>query len=104
MSHVAGSLPQLVENLVKNWEVEASFKPVLSDWRTVDHANYSFAINGSEPQGAENMLKVKLSVLTLPINKLTTTRSEPTTPSSPPTNTTTPPTATSPPHTRPSSA
>jgi hypothetical protein len=58
MSHEAGSLPELVQNLVKNWEVEASFKPVLDDWRTVDHANYSFAINGSEPQGAENMLKV----------------------------------------------
>ncbi|KAF2689619.1 hypothetical protein K458DRAFT_291994 [Lentithecium fluviatile CBS 122367] len=57
MSHEANSLPQLVENLVKNWEVEASFKPTLSDWRTVDHANYSFAINGSEPQNAEHMLK-----------------------------------------------
>lgn len=58
MNHEAGSLPELVQNLVKNWEVEASFKPVLDEWRTVDHANYSFAINGSEPQGAENMLKV----------------------------------------------
>ncbi|EAT85033.2 hypothetical protein SNOG_07567 [Parastagonospora nodorum SN15] len=53
-SHEAGSLPELVQNLVKNWEVEASFKPNLDDWRTVDHENYSFAINGSEPQGAEN--------------------------------------------------
>jgi len=58
MSHEAGSLPELVQNLVKNWEVEASFKPTLSDWRTIDHENYSFAINGGEPQGAENMLKV----------------------------------------------
>ncbi|KAK4996224.1 hypothetical protein LTR66_004115 [Elasticomyces elasticus] len=58
MNHVAGSLPQLVENLVKNWEVEASFKPQLSDWRTIDHANYSFAINGGPPQTAEHMLKV----------------------------------------------
>ncbi|KAF2873002.1 hypothetical protein BDV95DRAFT_605581 [Massariosphaeria phaeospora] len=58
MSHEAGSLPELVQNLVKNWEVEASFKPNLSDWRTVDHENYSFAINGSEPQGAEHMLKL----------------------------------------------
>jgi hypothetical protein len=48
-----------VQNLVKNWEVEASFKPVLSDWRTIDHENYSFAINSSEPQGAENMLQVR---------------------------------------------
>ncbi|QIX01156.1 hypothetical protein AMS68_006673 [Peltaster fructicola] len=58
MNHEAGSLPQLVENLVKNWEVEASFKPRLEDWRTIDHANYTFAINGGPPQTAEHMLKV----------------------------------------------
>ncbi|EMC94675.1 hypothetical protein BAUCODRAFT_555502 [Baudoinia panamericana UAMH 10762] len=58
MNHAAGSLPQLVENLVKNWEVEASFKPRLQDWRTIDHANYSFAMNGGPGQGAEHMLKV----------------------------------------------
>lgn len=39
-NHIAASLPHLVENLVKNWEVEASFKPNLEDWRTIDHANY----------------------------------------------------------------
>lgn len=58
MNHAAGSLPQLVENLVKNWEVEASFKPRLEDWRTIDHDNYTFAINGGPPQSAEHMLKV----------------------------------------------
>jgi hypothetical protein len=58
MTHEAGSLPELVQNLVKNWEVEASFKPVLSDWRTIDHDAYSFAINSSAPEGAEAMLKV----------------------------------------------
>lgn len=58
MDHTAGSLPQLVENLVKNWEVEASFKTQLSDWRTIDHENYSFAINGGPPQTGEHMLKV----------------------------------------------
>ena len=57
MSHTAGSLPDLVQNLVKNWEVEASFKTKLEDWRTIDHANYSFAINGSDPQTAEHMLQ-----------------------------------------------
>lgn len=50
MNHAAGSLPQLVENLVKNWEVEASFKPRLSDWRTIDHENYSFAMGGGPAQ------------------------------------------------------
>lgn len=58
MAHQAASLPSLVENLVKNWEIEASFKPELSDWRTIDHANYSFAINGGPPQTAEYMLEV----------------------------------------------
>ena len=57
-NHEASSLPSLVENLVKNWEIEASFKPQLSDWRTVDRPNYSFAINGGPPQTAEHMLKV----------------------------------------------
>ncbi|KAF1943155.1 hypothetical protein EJ02DRAFT_149600 [Clathrospora elynae] len=58
MTHEAGSLPDLVQNLVKNWEVEASFKSNISDWRTIDQEKYSFAINGSEPEGAEAMLKV----------------------------------------------
>ncbi|GAB7348150.1 hypothetical protein MBLNU459_g6166t1 [Dothideomycetes sp. NU459] len=58
MNHAAGSLPQLVENLVKNWEVEASFKSQLSDWRTIDQENYSFAINGGPGQTGEHMLKV----------------------------------------------
>ncbi|KAL9109510.1 MAG: hypothetical protein Q9227_005845 [Pyrenula ochraceoflavens] len=58
MNHEAGSLPQLVENLVKNWEIEASFKKDLKDWRTVDHENYTFSINGGPPQSAEHMLKV----------------------------------------------
>ena len=46
MNHVAGSLEEMVENLVKNWEVEASFKTRLSDWRTIDHEKYSFAMGG----------------------------------------------------------
>lgn len=50
MNHEPGSLPEMVENLVKNWEVEASFKPRLSDWRTIDHENYSFAMGGGAPQ------------------------------------------------------
>ncbi|KAF2770337.1 hypothetical protein EJ03DRAFT_335542 [Teratosphaeria nubilosa] len=58
MNHEAGSLPQLVENLVKNWEVEASFKPRLEDWRTIDHEKYTFAINGGTPQTGQHMLKV----------------------------------------------
>ena len=45
MSHEAQSLPDLVEKLVKNWEIEASFKKDLKDWRTVDTSNYTFSGN-----------------------------------------------------------
>jgi len=58
MSHEAESLPSLVENLVKNWEVEASFKSDISDWRTIDHPNYTFSINGGPSQSAKHMLEV----------------------------------------------
>ncbi|KAK7956847.1 uncharacterized protein PG986_006069 [Apiospora aurea] len=57
-SHEPGSLPDLVQNLVKNWEIEASFKTNLRDWRTVDPDAYTFAVNGGPPQPAEHMLKV----------------------------------------------
>lgn len=57
-SHADGSLEQIVENLVKNWEIEASFKMDLKDWRTIEQGSYTFAINGGPPQPAEHMLKV----------------------------------------------
>ncbi|KAK6078837.1 pathogen-related protein [Seiridium cupressi] len=58
MSHEAQSLPDLVEKLVKNWEVEASFKTDLADWRTIDRSKYTFSVNGGPPQSGEHMLKV----------------------------------------------
>lgn len=58
MSHPEGSLEDMVQNLVKNWEIEASFKTRLSDWRTIDLKSYTFAINGGPPQDAEHMLRV----------------------------------------------
>lgn len=58
MNHEAGSLPDLVQNLVKNWGIGASFKTKLSDWRTINPDEYSFSINGREPQSGEDMLKV----------------------------------------------
>jgi hypothetical protein len=57
-NHEAGSLPFLVENLVKNWEIEASYKKDISEWRTIDHATYKFSVNGGPPQSAEHMLNV----------------------------------------------
>ncbi|KAK5088007.1 hypothetical protein LTS08_004931 [Lithohypha guttulata] len=57
-NHAPGSLESMVENLVKNWEIEASHKMKLSDWRTIDANNYTFSINGGPKQDGEHMLKV----------------------------------------------
>ncbi|KAH1493697.1 hypothetical protein KXX16_005766 [Aspergillus fumigatus] len=58
MTHEAGSLPDLVSSLVKNWEIEASFKTSLDDWRTIDHSKYTFSLNGGPPQTGDHMLWV----------------------------------------------
>lgn len=58
MSHEAGSLPSLVENLVKNWEIEASFKTSFNDWRTVDTSSYTFSLNGGPKNDGNHMLTV----------------------------------------------
>ncbi|KAL9009735.1 MAG: hypothetical protein Q9173_005265 [Seirophora scorigena] len=57
-THDATSLPSLVSNLIKNWEIEAYFKADLSNWRTIGPSKYTFAINGGRPQTAEYMLAV----------------------------------------------
>ncbi|VBB86324.1 Putative protein of unknown function [Podospora comata] len=58
-THPATSLPALVENLVKNWEIEASYKPLLPEWRTIaSPQSYTFRVNGSPPQTAAQMLSV----------------------------------------------
>lgn len=62
-NHAASSLESLVENLVKNWEIEASHKLDVSEWRTVDASSYTFAINGGTPQDAQHMLKVQVTHL-----------------------------------------
>lgn len=57
-NHEPKSLETMVENLVKNWEVEASHKLDVNEWRTVDPDNYTFSVNGGAPQDAKHMLKV----------------------------------------------
>ncbi|KAJ5618608.1 hypothetical protein N7528_006719 [Penicillium herquei] len=57
-THEHGSLQFLVENLVKNWEIEASFKTNLADWRTIDQDMYTFSLNGGEPRSGHHMLEV----------------------------------------------
>ncbi|KAL4863502.1 hypothetical protein BDV12DRAFT_177424, partial [Aspergillus spectabilis] len=58
MTHTAASLPSLVSNLVKNWEIEASYKTSLSEWRTIDQSTYTFSLNGGPEQSGEHMLNV----------------------------------------------
>ncbi|KAJ7069500.1 hypothetical protein C8F01DRAFT_1112964 [Mycena amicta] len=58
MTHEPGSLASVVENLVKNWEIEQSYKLDLADWRTIDPSKYEFSVNGGAPMSAEHMLAV----------------------------------------------
>lgn len=57
-NHEPKSLPWLVQNLVKNWEKEASYKTVAKQWRTIDSEKYVFHVNGGPGMSAEDMLRV----------------------------------------------
>jgi len=67
--HPPSSLPDLVENLVKNWEVEASHKSLLSTWRTISPSTYTFSLNGGAPQSGEHMLAVGTYNALIPPNQ-----------------------------------
>lgn len=54
----AGSLEDIVSNLVKNWEIEASFKTDYNDWRTIDRKNYTFSVNGGPNIPGEKMTQI----------------------------------------------
>eukprot|EP00171_Calliarthron_tuberculosum_P004685 IDg4685t1 len=45
-NHSAGTVESIVENLVKQWEMEASHLRY-KDWRTVSHDNYHISANGA---------------------------------------------------------
>lgn len=47
-NHEAGSLEELVENLVKTWECQASHFMDFDQWTTIDHSNYKVQVNGEE--------------------------------------------------------
>ncbi|KAJ3549198.1 hypothetical protein NMY22_g976 [Coprinellus aureogranulatus] len=53
-----GSLELLIQNLVKNWEKEASFKVDAKEWRTISQDKYEFRLNGGPASGAEDMLRL----------------------------------------------
>ena len=42
--HAPGALADMLSNLVKNWEKEASYKLDSRDWRTIDHRCYQCAL------------------------------------------------------------
>ena len=43
-----GSLEEVVENLVKTWECEASHKADMSQWTTIDAENYKVQVNNGD--------------------------------------------------------
>lgn len=47
-----------MSNLVKNWEIEASFKTDYKDWRTIDQSNYTFSLNGGRNIPGEEMTRI----------------------------------------------
>ena len=53
-----GSLEDLVSNLVKNWEKEASYKTRLEDWRTINTKTYKFSCNGGRKYTADEMMEI----------------------------------------------
>ena len=45
-NHAEGSLEDVVENLVKKWEMQASHFADFNQWTEVDHENYKLSVNG----------------------------------------------------------
>jgi hypothetical protein len=52
------SLELLIQNLVKNWEKEASYKVDPKEWRTISQKSYNFHLNGGPGMNAEDMLRL----------------------------------------------
>ncbi|KAF8956666.1 hypothetical protein BDZ97DRAFT_1593364, partial [Flammula alnicola] len=52
------SLECLIQNLVKNWEKEASYKVDSKEWRTISQETYAFHLNGGPAMSADNMLRM----------------------------------------------
>lgn len=57
-NHQAGSLPMIVENLVKQWEMEMTHKTNSKDWKTVETSEYCVHVNGGEAITGEEAAKV----------------------------------------------
>ncbi|CAF2876803.1 unnamed protein product, partial [Rotaria sp. Silwood2] len=57
-NHAPGSLEEIVENVVKNWEIEVSHKLDPQQWETVDVDNYRFSCNGQHKFTADDLVKL----------------------------------------------
>ncbi|CAF3583509.1 unnamed protein product [Rotaria sp. Silwood1] len=57
-NHTPGSLEEIVENVVKNWEIEVSHKLDPRQWETVDVDNYRFSCNGQCKYTADDLVKL----------------------------------------------
>ncbi|KAH9484832.1 Pathogen-related protein [Psilocybe cubensis] len=57
-SWAPSSLEFLVQNLVKNWEKEASYKTDPKEWRTISQEKYAFHLNGGPALDANDMLRL----------------------------------------------
>lgn len=53
-----GSLEQIVENLVKTWEMELSHKSRASDHKSIDATKFSISVNGGPALTAQEVLAV----------------------------------------------
>jgi len=56
-SHSPGTLESIVQNIVKNWEIEVSHKLDPEQWSTVDLGHYTFSCNGGQKYSGHEMLK-----------------------------------------------
>ncbi|KAE9393436.1 hypothetical protein BT96DRAFT_999474 [Gymnopus androsaceus JB14] len=58
VEHKPGTLSFYVNNLVKNWEIEASYKIDGREWRTIDPDLYKFKSNDGPWLSVDEMLKL----------------------------------------------
>eukprot|EP00930_Biecheleria_cincta_P081708 TRINITY_DN709_c0_g1_i1.p1 TRINITY_DN709_c0_g1~~TRINITY_DN709_c0_g1_i1.p1 ORF type:complete len:230 (+),score=47.84 TRINITY_DN709_c0_g1_i1:110-799(+) len=58
MKHKEGSLEAVVQNLVKNWEVESHHIANPHQWKTMDVSKFQAAVNGGCPCNAQLMADV----------------------------------------------
>ncbi|EDV21560.1 uncharacterized protein TRIADDRAFT_29994 [Trichoplax adhaerens] len=57
-NHKEDSLEITVENLVKTWEMEASHKVLVKDWKSVDTQKFCLRTNKGKKFSVENLIKL----------------------------------------------